>query len=71
MLLSGVPGVPAARVAILGGGVVGANAARIAHGMRARVAVLDRSLRVLDALDREFNGAITTHTVTHKLAHAT
>jgi alanine dehydrogenase len=60
ILLSGVPGVPGARVAILGGGVVGSNAARIAHGMRARVAVLDRSLRVLDALDREFGGGITT-----------
>jgi len=60
VLLSGVPGVPAARVVVLGGGVVGANAARIAHGMRARVTVLDRSLRVLDALDREFQGGVTT-----------
>ena len=64
VLLSGVPGVPAARVAILGGGVVGSNAARIAHGMRARVTVLDRSLRVLDTLDREFNGGITTQFAT-------
>ena len=60
ILLSGVPGVPGARVAIIGGGVVGSNAARIACGMRARVTVLDRSLRVLDALDREFNGNIAT-----------
>src|SRR4051812_32072325 len=60
ILLAGVPGVPGARVAIIGGGVVGSNAARIACGMRARVTVLDRSLRVLDALDREFNGNIST-----------
>jgi len=60
ILLGGVPGVPGARVAIIGGGVVGSNAARIACGMRARVSVLDRSLRVLDALDREFNGNIST-----------
>jgi alanine dehydrogenase len=60
ILLSGVPGVPGARVAILGGGVVGSNAARIAAGMRARVTVLDRSARVLDALDREFAGNVAT-----------
>jgi alanine dehydrogenase len=60
ILLSGVPGVPPARVAVLGGGVVGSNAARIAAGMRARVTVLDRNPRVLDALDREFGGAVAT-----------
>ncbi|MCB4820123.1 alanine dehydrogenase [Roseicella aerolata] len=60
ILLSGVPGVPPARVAVLGGGVVGSNAARIAAGMRARVTVLDRNPRVLDALDREFAGAVAT-----------
>jgi alanine dehydrogenase len=60
VLLGGVPGVPGARVAVLGGGVVGSNAARIAAGMRARVTVLDRSTRVLDALDREFGGAVAT-----------
>ncbi len=60
ILLSGVPGVPPARVVIIGGGVVGSNAARIAAGMRARVTVLDRSLKVLDALDREFFGSIAT-----------
>lgn len=60
ILLSGVPGVPGARVAVIGGGVVGSNAARIAVGMRARVAVLDKSLRVLDALDREFGGHVAT-----------
>jgi alanine dehydrogenase len=60
ILLSGVPGVPPARVAVLGGGVVGSNAARIAAGMRARVTVLDRNPRVLDALDREFGGSVAT-----------
>ncbi|WP_135466644.1 alanine dehydrogenase [Crenalkalicoccus roseus] len=60
ILLSGVPGVPGAKVAIIGGGVVGSNAARIAHGMRARVTVLDKSPRVMQALDAEFNGAVDT-----------
>jgi alanine dehydrogenase len=60
ILLSGVPGVPAAKVAVIGGGVVGSNAARIAHGMRARVTVLDKSPRALHALDVEFNGAVDT-----------
>ena len=60
ILLSGVPGVPGANVVVLGGGVVGSNAARIAHGMRATVTVLDRSLRVLNALDQEFNGGVNT-----------
>jgi len=60
ILLSGVPGVPAARVTVLGGGVVGSNAARIATGMRAKVTVLDRNPRVLDVLDREFGGRATT-----------
>ncbi|MCX8133436.1 MAG: alanine dehydrogenase [Roseococcus sp.] len=60
ILLGGVPGVPGAQVVILGGGVVGANAARIAHGMRARVTVLDRAPAALHALDVEFNGMVDT-----------
>jgi alanine dehydrogenase len=60
VLLGGVPGVPPARVAVLGGGVVGANAARIARGMRAEVTVLDRNPRVLALLDVEFGGAVAT-----------
>jgi alanine dehydrogenase len=64
ILLGGVPGVAAARVAILGGGVVGSNAARIAQGMRARVTVLDRSPRVLSALDVEFGGTVATRFAT-------
>ena len=60
ILLSGVPGVPPGRVVIIGGGVVGSNAARIANGMRANVTVLDRNPRVLAALDIEFNGLVDT-----------
>lgn len=64
ILLGGVPGVPGARVTVVGGGVVGSNAARIAHGMRARVTVLDKSPRVLAALDAEFGGAVATQFAT-------
>jgi len=60
ILLSGVPGVPSAKVVVIGGGVVGSNAARIAQGMRAHVTVLDKSARVLNALDIEFNGMVDT-----------
>src|SRR3546814_5402502 len=52
MLLGGVPGVPAARVVIIGGGVSGTNAARMAMGMEAHVTVIDRSLERLYALDQ-------------------
>ncbi|MGH7068053.1 MAG: alanine dehydrogenase, partial [Acetobacteraceae bacterium] len=44
ILLGGVPGVPAARVLVLGGGVAGSSAAREAMGMEAQVTVIDRSL---------------------------
>jgi alanine dehydrogenase len=60
ILLSGVPGVRPGRVCIIGGGVVGSNAARIAVGLRARVTVLDKNVRRLDALDQEFNGSVAT-----------
>ncbi len=60
VLLGGVPGVAAARVAIIGGGVVGANAAKIATGMGARVKVLDRSLERLRYLDDIFGGRLET-----------
>ncbi|MEM9645675.1 MAG: alanine dehydrogenase [Planctomycetota bacterium] len=51
ILLGGVPGVPPAHITILGGGVVGANAAKIAAGFRADVAILDVSLDRLRYLD--------------------
>jgi len=51
VLLAGVPGVPPGKVVVLGGGVVGANAARIAHGMGADVTIFDRSIARLAQLD--------------------
>ena len=60
VLLGGVPGVPAAEVVILGGGVSGANAATIAIGMGANVTVVDRSNDVLKRLDAQFGAAMHT-----------
>jgi len=56
LLLGGVPGVEPAKVVIVGGGVVGANAARMAVGMRADVTILDRNIDTLRHLDEEFQG---------------
>ena len=64
-LLSGVPGVPPGDVVILGGGIVGLNAAKIALGMGARVAVLDTNQNRLRFLDNLFHGAVTTLTSNH------
>jgi alanine dehydrogenase len=60
VLLGGVPGVPAADVLVLGGGTVGANAARIAAGMGADVTVVDRSPDALRRIDNAFGGAVRT-----------
>ena len=60
LLLGGVPGVAPAKVAILGGGVVGYNAALMAVGMDAQVTVLDRSLPRLQQLDSLFGNRIRT-----------
>lgn len=57
LLLAGVPGVSPAKVVVIGGGVVGSNAAKIAMGMGARVTILDRSLDVLRRLDNQFNSS--------------
>jgi len=59
-LLGGVPGVAPAEVLIVGGGVVGTQAARMAIGMGADVTVLDRSLPRLRQLDTEFDGRLKT-----------
>ncbi len=59
-LLSGVPGVPPCDVVIIGGGVVGLNAVKIALGLGARVAVLDTSLDRLRFFDDLFHGEVTT-----------
>jgi alanine dehydrogenase len=56
VLLGGVPGVGPAKVAVIGGGVVGTHAARIAAGMGADVTVLDMSLPRLKYLDDVFGG---------------
>ena len=60
VLLGGVPGVPASKVVVLGGGVVGTNAARMAMGMEAHVTVLDVSLHTLYQLDLRFGAALNT-----------
>ncbi len=60
LLLGGVPGVAPAEVVVVGGGVVGYNAALIAAGMGARVTVLDRSLDRLAWLDAMFGNRIRT-----------
>ncbi len=60
ILLGGVPGVPAARVVIIGGGVVGTNAAKIAVGMGAHVTIIDSNLDRLRELDDIFLTKIST-----------
>ncbi|MFC3078588.1 alanine dehydrogenase [Phenylobacterium terrae] len=60
LLLSGVPGVPPARICVLGGGVVGMNAARMAAGLGAEVVVLERSIPRMRVLDDMFLGRILT-----------
>jgi len=60
VLLGGVPGVAPANVVIIGGGVVGAAAARVAVGMGANVTVMDRSVARLSYLDDVFMGKLTT-----------
>jgi alanine dehydrogenase len=75
LLLGGVPGVAPANVTILGGGVVGTNAAKIALGMGAHVSIIDRSLNRLRELDDIFNGRLTTlasnvWTITETMKHA-
>ena len=60
ILLSGVPGVPVARVVVLGGGVVGTNAARMAMGLEASVTVVDKSLPRLYELDTQFGRTLNT-----------
>ncbi|MCE2509485.1 MAG: alanine dehydrogenase [Alphaproteobacteria bacterium] len=60
LLLGGMPGVPPAKVVVLGGGVVGTNAARMAMGMDAQVTVIDKSLPRLNDLDLRFGGQLNT-----------
>ncbi len=75
VLLGGVPGVVAGDVVIIGGGVVGSNAIRIAVGMEANVVVLDKSIQRLKELDDQFGSRLTTiystnDAIEHYLTHA-
>ncbi len=75
ILLGGVPGVPAAKVVILGGGVSGTNAARMAMGMEAQVTVIDRSINRLKELDLWFGSKMqtlyaTTDAIEHEVLEA-
>lgn len=72
ILLGGVPGTAPANVVILGGGIVGNNAAKIAIGMGAHVTIIDRNLNRLRELDDIYNGAVVTlasnvHTIRESL----
>ncbi len=75
ILLGGVPGVEPGKVVILGGGVVGANAAKMAVGLGARVTVIDASLPRMRYLDDIFGSKLETlhsnrHTIIEKLKEA-
>mgnify|MGYP001168689333 CR=1 FL=1 len=60
VLLGGVPGVPPAEVVVIGGGIVGTNAARIALGMGANVVIIEKSADRMRYLDEVFGGRIRT-----------
>src|ERR1700761_8935268 len=60
VLIGGVPGVQPARIVVIGGGVVGTHAARMATGLGAEVSILDRSIPRLRELDEMFEGRVRT-----------
>ena len=60
LLIGGVPGVQPARIVVIGGGVVGTHAARMAVGLGAEVTILDRSIGRLRELDDQFEGRVRT-----------
>ncbi len=64
LLIGGVPGVVPARIVVIGGGVVGTHAARMAVGLGAEVTVLDRALARLRELDALFGGRVRTRYAT-------
>ncbi|MGB0577938.1 MAG: alanine dehydrogenase [Alphaproteobacteria bacterium] len=71
VLLGGVPGVPQGKVVVIGGGVVGTNAAFIANGMGASVTVIDMSQRRMAELDFQFQSLITTlYSTAHSIEQA-
>jgi alanine dehydrogenase len=72
ILLGGVPGVPPAHVTIIGGGIVGTNAARIALGFGAKVTLVDLNLNRLREIDDIFNGRVyTLASNSYNVAHST
>src|SRR5579863_249064 len=72
ILLGGVPGVPPAHVTILGGGIVGTNAAKIALGFGAKVTLIDLNLNRLRELDDLYGGRLyTLASNSYNIAHAT
>lgn len=75
VLMGGVPGVSPARIVVLGGGVVGTHAARMAAGLGADVTIVDRSLPRLRQLDELFGGRVRTRAssmeaIEHEIANA-
>ena len=64
ILIGGVPGVQPARIVVIGGGVVGTHAARMATGLGAEVTILDRSIPRLRELDEVFAGRVRTRFAT-------
>nr|WP_320134714.1 alanine dehydrogenase [uncultured Amphritea sp.] len=75
ILLGGVPGVAPAKVTVIGGGVVGINAARMAMGLGADVTILDRSIPRLKALDEQYGPQLKTlyssvETIDAEVSHA-
>src|SRR5581483_1531353 len=75
LLIGGVPGVEPARIVVIGGGIVGTHAARMAVGLGAEVSILDRSLPRLRQLDEMFAGRVRTRfstfeTIDHEIATA-
>ena len=64
VLIGGVPGVQPARIVVLGGGVVGTHAARMAVGLGAEVTIIDRSIPRLRELDELFHGRVRTRVST-------
>ncbi len=75
ILLGGVPGVAPAKVVVLGGGMAGTNAVRMAMGMGANVVVIDRSIERLNQLDLQFGSTVntiysTTNSIEHHVARA-
>ncbi len=72
ILLGGVPGVPPAKVVIIGGGIVGINAAKMALGLGAETTIIDLNLNRLRELDDIFNGHLRTlASNSYNIAHAT